>query len=119
MASNSSSRSSIASAVESAVLRAESRASVLSRLEKNYGNETANRKMSSKDQSTLGPKAEKIEGSRASTDEIVVSVIQSFINDSRERTKRQLSDALIGKSIVLSNVSAQSEAMKSAKRSRR
>ena len=110
------SMSSITSAVDLAIKRAESRASVLNRLNRNYGDDTRALPVT---QSHVAEKNNSLVASRAAFDDAVCNVIQDFISDSRDRTKRQISDGLSGKSIVLNNVNTQSEAMKASRRSRR
>jgi hypothetical protein len=104
------SSSSSSSIVRSAIERAESRASVLNSLEKSYGK--AN-------QQKVLKKSPVIDRNSSLTGLRTFQSIQGFIGDQREKARKTLSDALLGKSIVLSNTRAQSDAAKNAKKVKR
>ena len=100
--------------VRSAIERAESRASVLNSLEKAYGTVTQQKALTKKHSSHAGAEnSSLINGTRS------VQIIQNFTGDQRERTRKALSDSLLGKSIVLTNLKSQTDASKSAKRVKR
>lgn len=101
--------SSSSSIVRAAIERAESRASVLNSLEKAYGTQQ---------KASRRPAASIERNSSASSIKPVENVL-NFIGDHRERTRKTLSEALLGKSIVLSNFKSQTDAAKSTRRAKR
>ena len=86
--------SSSSSIVRAAIERAESRASVLNSLEKAYGTQQ---------KASRRPAAASIERNSSASSIKPVENVLNFIGDHRERTRKTLSEALLGKSIVLSN----------------
>jgi hypothetical protein len=101
-----------ASAVRNAIERAESRASVLTNLANSFGG--ADKKANTSINTSTTTRSSKDDANQR-----VIQCLQTFIGDSRDRTYRTLSDAVVGKSIVLSNVKALSATMKSANRMKR
>ena len=101
-------------AIRTAMERAESRAAVLTNLAKTYGDDVPAAAAASIVRSTSSNASGKEDAASR-----VLHSLQSFIDDPREKAWRTLSDAIVGKSIVLSNVKAQSDAMKSSKRVKR
>ena len=97
-------------AVRNAVERAESRASVLTNLANSFGGASS---------TYINTSVNARNGTKNDVNQRVIQCLQTFIGDSREKAHRTLSDAIVGKSIVLSNVKAQSVSMKSANRMKR
>ena len=106
------------SAIRNAMERAESRAAVLTNLAKTYGDDVPTATAAST-LSTVKSTSNSHSSGKEDAATRVLHSLQSFINDPREKAWRTLSDAIVGKSIVLSNVKAQSDAMKSSKRVKR
>ena len=100
------------SAVRSAIERAESRASVSNSLQKTYGDNKSGKATTQSAPAVSG---------RISTGggERHIQSVLNFVCDHREKTRKALHDSLLGKSIVLTNLTSQIEASKSAKRTKR
>jgi len=100
-------------ATKHAIERAESRASILTNLSNKYA------PSSSSSNATATTSSKHPPTTAAAKDDVNARVLRSitqFIDDPRDRAFRTISDAIVGKSIVLANTKAQSDATKAAKR---
>lgn len=101
--------------VKNAIERAESRGAILISLEKSYGagNIAQLNKTTKKTVTTTQNNVSAGNGTQAFT------FIQNFIGDQRDKARKTLTDSLLGKSIILSNLKSQTDAAKAAKKIKR
>ena len=95
-------------ATQAAIDKAESRSSILHELSKAYGKRTTDEVDESESKITsslidVSINLDSLSNKGGGSNPGYCDVIQRFISDRREKTKRFLSDSLFGKSIVVSN----------------